>query len=510
MTDIQVDFDTEREHALHLSLYLHSNDAIMFAEPPEWRFIAGNPAALKMFTIKEEANFVTMEPWKLSPERQPDGRLSSEKAREMISIAMRDGAHFFEWTHRRINGEDFPATVLLVKVELEGATILQATVKDITRDKQAAQKLAELEEKHRSIVENSSEYIFIVNNVGNVTFVNSAVSHIMGKSAEELVGHAVLEVFPKELALRFTKSIREVFETGKRATVDAATLVRGHNVEISALLNPVKDATGAVVSVVGMARDVTTLKKAENLVCIIQDKFSEISRTKAGLFSAMAHYMKMSTNKAIGAVTLFREMKDNDVFSENQKSAFAAVERNTRNLEEIADLMLKFTLHNPSKPLSELPRVDMREVLESTIELLGRKIYAKNQNVEIVESTPESSLVTIDEEMIKQVVLNLLSNAIHYSPDNAVITATLTPKDSNLVVSIKDSGVGIPQAEHSKIFERFFRGSNFKSVEADVTGLGLAFSKALVEIWGGTIWFESEENKGTTFHFTIPTGGGRD
>jgi len=133
------------------SIFESSHDAIMTLEPPYWKFTSGNPAALKMFMAKDEADFASHEPWTMSPERQPDGRASIEKAKEMIEIAMADGSNFFEWTHKRLNGEEFPATVLLTRMILAEKTILQATVRDITERKRAeSQREAALEALQKS------------------------------------------------------------------------------------------------------------------------------------------------------------------------------------------------------------------------------------------------------------------------------------------------------------------------------------------------------------------------
>jgi PAS domain S-box-containing protein len=125
----------------HRVLFESSHDAIMTLEPPSWKFTSGNPATVEMFGMKDEAEFISLGPWELSPEVQPDGRSSAEKAREMIETAMREGSHFFEWTHKRLGGEDFPATVLLTRVDLGGQSFLQATVRDITAQKRAEQEL---------------------------------------------------------------------------------------------------------------------------------------------------------------------------------------------------------------------------------------------------------------------------------------------------------------------------------------------------------------------------------
>jgi predicted aldo/keto reductase-like oxidoreductase len=114
-------------------LYETSNDALMTVEPPVWKFTSGNPMAIKMFNTKNEEQFITLAPGDLSPEKQPDGQLSSVKAKKMIDKAMKDGSNFFEWTHKRYKGENFSANVLLSRVKMDGKTYLQATVRDLTK-----------------------------------------------------------------------------------------------------------------------------------------------------------------------------------------------------------------------------------------------------------------------------------------------------------------------------------------------------------------------------------------
>ena len=132
----------ENEDQYH-NLYMSSGDAIMTMEPPEWKFTSGNPATIKMFGAKDEQQFISLGPWNLSPEFQPDGQKSGEKAKKMIEKAFNEGSNFFEWIHRRVNGEDFPATVLLSKTKIKGKEILQATVRDISGQKETEKKLEE-------------------------------------------------------------------------------------------------------------------------------------------------------------------------------------------------------------------------------------------------------------------------------------------------------------------------------------------------------------------------------
>jgi two-component system, cell cycle sensor histidine kinase and response regulator CckA len=118
--------------ARHRLLFEKSQDALMTLAPPSWHFTSGNAATIAMFGVLDEADLLSRTPWQYSPKYQPDGRPSIEKAKEMIEQAMREGTNFFEWTHRRPSGEEFAATVLLTRIELDGQTVLQATVRDET------------------------------------------------------------------------------------------------------------------------------------------------------------------------------------------------------------------------------------------------------------------------------------------------------------------------------------------------------------------------------------------
>ena len=122
------------------TLYNSSRDAIMVLAPGQG-FLSGNPSAIRLFGCADEEQFTACTPAELSPEFQPDGATSEDKAQEMMAIAMTQGSHFFEWTHRRLDGSVFPATVLLTRMELEGRQLLQATVRDISKEKQAALEL---------------------------------------------------------------------------------------------------------------------------------------------------------------------------------------------------------------------------------------------------------------------------------------------------------------------------------------------------------------------------------
>ena len=134
----------------------------MTLSPPSWKFTAGNLATVKMFGCKNEKQFISLGPWQVSPKYQPNGQLSSEKAKKMIMKAMKEGSNFFEWSHKKYKGKEFPATVLLTRVKYNSQDFLQATVRDITEQKKAEQKIQEQIEELKELDKLKTEFLSFV------------------------------------------------------------------------------------------------------------------------------------------------------------------------------------------------------------------------------------------------------------------------------------------------------------------------------------------------------------
>ena len=115
------------------ALYESSRDAIVIIEPPKWNFTAGNPSAIKMFGARNEKEFISKSSKDLSPEKQPDGKISSKKYLNMINIALKKGSNSFKCIHKRLDGEEFLATVLFTKMRLKGKDVIQATIREATK-----------------------------------------------------------------------------------------------------------------------------------------------------------------------------------------------------------------------------------------------------------------------------------------------------------------------------------------------------------------------------------------
>ncbi|RLF58570.1 MAG: hypothetical protein DRN27_05090 [Thermoplasmata archaeon] len=206
----EAEFKIKESERKYRFLFNSSRDAIMTLIPPNWNFSSANPATLELFKAEDEKEFVNISPWDISSEYQPDGSLSSDLSKKMIEKAINDGSNFFEWTHKTLKGEEFPASVLLTRVELEkGKPFLQATVRDIsyrkkTEDKlkkysenlknqvdkktyelkETLERLKDSEKKYRNLFEIAPIGIGIIDKNTNIIEINKAFKEITGYHSE--------------------------------------------------------------------------------------------------------------------------------------------------------------------------------------------------------------------------------------------------------------------------------------------------------------------------------------
>ncbi len=206
--------DSEEEHRLMIR---SSRDAILTLHPPDWHFATCNPAAVDLYGARDADELCAVGPWTVSPAMQPDGRRSADAAADAIAQAMATGTNYFEWTHQRLDGTPFPATVLLSRVVHGDSTYLVATVRDITAQKRAEAamqalnqnldhlvvertgQLRDSEERFRHLVESSPNAVLMTGAEGRITFANRRTEALLGYTPEELVGQPVGLLVPEML-----------------------------------------------------------------------------------------------------------------------------------------------------------------------------------------------------------------------------------------------------------------------------------------------------------------------
>ena len=263
---------TERKQAVlglqenerkYRGLFENSRDAMMVHIPPSWRFGDANQSALQMFGVASKADFAALGPWDISPERQPDGRLSAKVASEMIATTLREGSHAFEWESQRLNGEPFASDMLLTRIESGDQISLQCTVRDISERKQAQQALSDSEELLRTIFDSVQDGIIVADaQTRQFRMVNASICRMLGYHRDELLSLGVEGIHPaEELAYIFSQF--ELQARGEISVVPSMPMKRKDGSIFYADVNTGPMMAHGVASIVGVFRDITERIRAE-------------------------------------------------------------------------------------------------------------------------------------------------------------------------------------------------------------------------------------------------------
>ena len=257
------------------SVYDSIDDAIMTLEPPDWLFTTGNPAAVKLFGVKNEAEFVALSPWELSPEFQPDGQLSGDKAKKMISLALKKGQHSFEWVHKKYQGKEFYALVSLSLISINNHRLLRATVRDIGAEKLIESQLKQSQDQYRNLIDNLPDAVYSVDNNGIIRYISPAIKAISGYSSNDLVGVSYLaKVHPDDLPM-----MKEMFEGviagGQPRSVDWRALTKSGRYKWVRSTDRVEKENGRIAGITGVLSDISSLKETE---LQLKEKISELEK----------------------------------------------------------------------------------------------------------------------------------------------------------------------------------------------------------------------------------------
>lgn len=233
------------------------------------------------------------------------------------------------------------------------------------------------------------------------------------------------------------------------------------------------------------------------------ERLRQLDEMKSNFISVAAHQLRTPLSGIKWTVNLLLNGDLGAMNTEQTTFLMKAYESNDRMVSLVndmlgADRIESGKIHYRFEPLQLLDLVD-----NILFELLPQA-NAKGLTIRFANRPTALPKVRADAERMRAVFQNLLENSVKYSRPNGVVEIALSAERNEIMVSIKDDGIGIPKDQQKNIFERFFRATNAVKVENEGSGLGLFIVRSIVEKHGGRIWFESQENKGVTFHFTIP------
>ncbi|MCA9391674.1 PAS domain S-box protein [candidate division WWE3 bacterium] len=377
-------------------------------------------------------------------------------------------------------------------LEEQHQTLVKA-LEEVQKEKIHSEKLADDLQKFRLAVENTSDQIVISDADGIVIYANEAMERLTGYSRGEALGKKAGTLWGGLMPKEFYQNMWHTIKEDKVHFFGELTNKRknGQTYIADLHIDPILNAQGEVVYFVALERDVTQVKEIDRMKSEFISLVSHQLRTPLG---AIKWYLEMLIDGDAGKLTKQQEQFINNINDSNERMLV------------LVNTLLSVSRIESGRIEIHLEPVDLGDLfstIEKEIEGMANK---KSQHLGINVSS-DLTEVMADPRLLRQSVINLVTNAIKYTPEEGTITVLVERDPDNeeaFLIEVRDTGYGIPNDERDQIFNKFYRASNVVRYETDGTGLGLYFVKAIIDASGGEIWFDSILNKGTTFWIRLP------
>lgn len=372
----------------------------------------------------------------------------------------------------------------------------------MNKRREAEEALGESEDKYRTIIESTEDGYYEIDMDGNFIFFNDSLCTMLGYSRNEILGKNLTEFMDDENAGKVSKTLKHVLKTGKTTKVIDWTVIQ--RACVNCFVEPsvsLITSKGEPVGFRGFFRDVTKRKKAEALK---QAKLAAegANRAKGEFLANMSHEIRTPLNSIIGLTELVLETD----LTPGQREDLEVVISAAYSLLSLINDILDFSKIEAGKLELENISFNLRDFLGESLKIVAGKAHEKRLELAYRIKPDVPDTVTGDPSRLRQIMLNLVGNAIKFTEHGEVIV-NVEPEQLNsfetlIHFSVKDTGMGIPIEKQDTIFGAFSQADSTTSRKFGGTGLGLAVSSQLVNLMGGKMWVESIPDKGSTFHFT--------
>jgi PAS domain S-box-containing protein len=406
-------------------------------------------------------------------------------------------------TARRKNGEEFPAESAVARFALKGEQVLTVRLRDITERVRADAALAMSQQRLAGMVALSDHAIITVDEAQRITLFNPAAEHIFGYSEAEALGRSFEMLIPRRLRhihrRHVTEFVRSTDETRSMSLAGPITALRKNGEEFPAESAVAKFAVNGELVLTVRLRDVTEKVKADEMrVKLLAAE--ESSRLKMQLISTVSHELRSPLAAILGFTSLLIDYGDR-LEAEERLMQLHVIEDSTRHLQRIVDDLLVLSRLEAGVLDIQREPVPLQGLFDSVLAAFG----SVSTHGIIVVPRSTSLIVMGDQSRLRQVLSNLLDNAIKYSPHGGEIEIRCRRSRDGVTITVRDYGPGVPPDEIELIFEAFYRGANATADEAiKSTGLGLAICKGFVEAHGGEIRARLPEGGGLAVAITLP------
>ena len=443
-----------------------------------------------------------------SPPRQPDGADSSAMLRKRFDDALSGTAQLFNWQFRHQDGTLIDSEVSIQAVQLTRTRLVMATLNDVTEKMQAERTLRQGEKRHRAnlkkrvtertrkltralqdveaardqidaILYSVSDGLVVTDQENQVMLANPAALSMLGLRLNGKGGVKLESAIPDKRLRKLFREALKLRQDGQKTEFELRSRLVGSHTWLEVRTEAIRGQKGVSSGKVTLLHDITQLR--------------ELDQLKTDLVATVSHEIRTPLASLRG----FAELLLTRRFPEKKKREFLNIihgetVRLTELINDFLDIQ-RLESRSHEYQFESLPIVPLIEEAIAFFAADSRRSFR-------LETAKNGLEVWADRRMIRQVLSNLLSNALKFSPDGGEITVGARLQDARIVTWVRDEGIGIPPKALPKFFTKFYRAVR----DISGTGLGLALARRITEDHGGKIWVESELHKGSTFFFSLP------
>lgn len=350
-------------------------------------------------------------------------------------------------------------------------------------------------ERERTFLESMGEGVCAMDTHRNIILWNHALEILSGLKKERAIGRAFDDWFEPENTASKKALPDDALSKPRRNHEDHRAFLKttaGKRIPIAGAATPLRDEYGMASGCVFVFRDVT--------------KEREIERAKDEFVSFASHQLRTPLTNMMWRVEMLLD-GDAGKLTRQQRIFLREIEDGNRRMAQLVNVFLNVSRLNLGTLAITPEHVDIVRCIDELVREIEPLAHEKNVRLRTAYDTGLATM-NCDPKILRIIVQNLLSNAVRYTPNGGTVILRTQGSGQELLIAVSDTGIGIPKKQQAKIFTKLFRADNVKKQHPDGTGLGLYLVKSLARTCGGRVWFESQENHGSTFCVALPVVGG--